>query len=172
MKTVAGLILVTAVVLAMGATPEPPRSGVIGAKGLATAADCSGAVGFSATGLDRVHSSGLVSYRTTLVDRGVGFSRETGEFTVHCPGIYHVAFAAYSDQANTKIVLKKRTSNSTWTEVAGAGGNGSGGGSNQILLDLGVSDQTGVWLVSGDIAKEQDRAVPSTTFTAFRIAKK
>lgn len=71
-----------------------------------------------------------------------------------------------------RIVLKKRTSNNTWAEVAGAGGNGSGGGSNQILLDLGVSDQTGVWLVSGDIAKEQDRAVPSTTFTAFRIAKK
>lgn len=164
---VLGAVCVTAV---LGVTPDPPRSGVIGAKGLATAADCSGPVGFSATGTAKVHQTGLVSYRDTLVDRGVGFSRETGEFTVHCPGIYHIAFAAYSKEPNTRVVLKKRTSNSTWSEVLAAGG--PSGGSNQILLDLGVGDQTGVWLQSGSITTEEDRAVPSTSFTAFRIAKK
>lgn len=94
------VLLWTAVV--SGVKPDQPRGGVVGAKGLATAADCSGPVGFSATGTAKVHTSGLVSYRDTLVDRGVGFSRETGEFTVHCPGIYHIAFAAYSDQQDTR----------------------------------------------------------------------
>ncbi|XP_024085678.1 uncharacterized protein LOC106673964 isoform X2 [Cimex lectularius] len=168
------LVLLAVVGHILAADPEAPR--IHGQQKLATAADCSGAVGFSGVGTHQVHDTGLIGYRTTLVDRGVGFSRETGEFTVHCPGIYHIAFAAYSNTPNTRIILKKRGAGkgSTWTEVASAGGEKSGGGSNQILLELEVGDQTGVWLADRrvNIATDNDRAAPSTTFTAFRIAKK
>ncbi|KAK9499794.1 hypothetical protein O3M35_002764 [Rhynocoris fuscipes] len=167
-------LLLSLSTLCLAANPDAPRQGVIGAQKLATAADCSGPVGFSATGTLRVHSTGLISYRNTLVDRGVGFSRETGEFTVHCPGIYHIAFAAYGKNPGTRVMLKKRGANkeSSWVDVASAGGDKSAGGSNQVLLELEVGDQTAVWLASGDIATPHDTAQPSTTFTAFRIAKK
>ncbi|XP_073975224.1 uncharacterized protein [Rhodnius prolixus] len=167
------LILLT-ITTCWAANPDAPRPGVIGAQKLATSADCLGAVGFSATGTLRIHPTGLISYRVTLVDRGVGFSRETGEFTVHCPGTYHIAFAAYGKTPDTRVILKKRGTNkdSVWEDVAAAGGEKSGGGSNQVLLELEVGDQTGVWLTSGDIVTQHDSTHPSTTFTAFRIAKK
>uniref|UniRef100_A0A0A9YW10 Cerebellin-3 n=1 Tax=Lygus hesperus TaxID=30085 RepID=A0A0A9YW10_LYGHE len=161
-------VTLTALSGALAANPEPAR-GVIGQKKLATAVDCSGPVGFTGVGSSKVHPSGLISYKSTLVDHGVGFSRETGEFTVHCPGIYHIAFAAYGNSDNTRVVLRKRTNSEDWKDVLAAGGPHSSGGSNQILLELNVGDQTGLWLKEGTLAPEP---IPSTTFTAFRIAKK
>ncbi|CAB0004180.1 unnamed protein product [Nesidiocoris tenuis] len=98
------LVLTAACGWSLAANPEPPR-GVIGQKKLATAVDCSGPVGFTAVGNLKVHQSGLIAYKNALVDHGVGLSRETGEFTVHCPGIYHIAFTAYG----IRIILKIQT---------------------------------------------------------------
>ncbi|BET00535.1 C1q-like venom protein [Nesidiocoris tenuis] len=163
------LVLTAACGWSLAANPEPPR-GVIGQKKLATAVDCSGPVGFTAVGNLKVHQSGLIAYKNALVDHGVGLSRETGEFTVHCPGIYHIAFTAYGVSENTKVVLRKRTNNQDWADILSAGGPKTGGGSNQVLLELNVGDQTGLWLKEGELAPET--SAPSTSFTAFRIAKK
>lgn len=96
------LILLAAVAAcARGANPDEPR-GVIGVRKLATAVDCSGAVAFSGGGLRAVLPSGQVSYQRALNDRGVGWSLETGEFTCHCPGLYHLAFAGYGEKPNTR----------------------------------------------------------------------
>lgn len=82
------------------ATPDEPH-GVIGVRKLATAVDCSGAVAFSAAGGSAL-PSGQVGYKHALNDRGVGWSRDTGEFTCHCPGLYQFAFSGYGEKPDTR----------------------------------------------------------------------
>lgn len=173
MKTLA---LVSCVAIVFAASPNPPRrtqDGLNGARRLASAVDCSGAVAFSGAGTRTIHAGGLVSYRTVLNDRGVGWSLETGEFTCHCPGLYQFSFAGYGDSPNTRLTMKKRLANATdWTGVVSAGGRASGGGSNTALLDMEVGDQAAVWLDSGNLVTDDDRQSPSTSFSGFRIIKK
>lgn len=68
------------------------------------AVKCTGLIGFSSTGAVLVHSSGLVRFRTNHVDSGHGWVSDTGAFTVHCTGIYHLSYTAYGD-SKTKFVL-------------------------------------------------------------------
>ncbi|XP_046659946.1 uncharacterized protein LOC124353928 [Homalodisca vitripennis] len=163
--------LVTVALMAaavMAATPDEPR-GVIGARKLATAVDCSGAVAFSGGGLRGILPGGQVSYQRVLNDRGVGWSLETGEFTCHCPGLYQFAFAGYGEKPNTRLMLKKREANTTeWVDVVAAGGPAAGGGSSVALLDLEVGDHTAVWLLEGTLLSD----TTSTSFSGYRIIKK
>lgn len=150
-------------------TPAEPTPGVVGVRKLATAVDCSGAVAFSAAGSNPESPKGQLSYRRPLNDRGVGWSLETGEFTCHCPGLYHFAFAGYGDKPDTRLMLKKRLANTTeWTDVVGAGGPSSGGGSNFALLDLEVGDVTAVFLQEGSLLQDST----SASFSGYRIIKK
>lgn len=86
---------------------EEHKGGLVGARKLATAADCSGVVAFSGTGTREVLKSGVLSYLAAITDRGVGWSLETGEFTIHCPGLYQLAFAGYGATPDTRFVTRK-----------------------------------------------------------------
>lgn len=83
---------------------EEHKGGLVGVRKLATAVDCSGVVAFSGTGTREVLKSGVLSYLTAITDRGVGWSLETGEFTIHCPGLYQLAFAGYGSEPDTRFV--------------------------------------------------------------------
>lgn len=84
---------------------EEHKGGLVGVRKLATAVDCSGVVAFSGTGTREVLQSGVLSYLTAITDRGVGWSLETGEFTIHCPGLYQLTFAGYGSTPDTRFVL-------------------------------------------------------------------
>lgn len=167
-----GLQLVLTVVSLCGAAvPDPPR-GVIGARKYATNLhDCNGAVAFSSAGAiaPTKEDNGKLGFRKALIDKGVGWSRESGEFTCFCPGLYQFAFAGSGKTAATRFVLKKKDSNSkTWTTVASTG---AGGGANVVLLNMEIGDQAAIWLEDGDLSPESDTA-PVSTFSGVRIAKK
>ncbi|XP_069685022.1 uncharacterized protein [Periplaneta americana] len=168
LHVLAGLLLVS---LCAAAVPDPPK-GVVGARKYATNLhDCNGAVAFSSAGAlaPTKEDAGKLSFRSALADKGIGWSRESGEFTCFCPGLYQFAFAGSGKTAATRFVLKKKPSNSdAWTTVVSTGG---GGGANIALLDMEVGDQTAIWLEDGEIAPESDNA-PVSTFSGVRIAKK
>ncbi|RZF48895.1 hypothetical protein LSTR_LSTR003275 [Laodelphax striatellus] len=169
----AALPLLLLLLQAATADHQPHKGGLIGARKLATASDCAGAVAFSGTGTRTVLPSGVLSYRHALVDRGVGWSRDTGEFTIHCPGLYQLAFAGYSQDPNTRLTLKKKMANETeWENVVSVGSATNGGGSNVILLNLEVGDQTAVWVDAGKFDEDNNESSPATSFSAFRIIKK
>ncbi|XP_054281618.1 cerebellin-3-like [Macrosteles quadrilineatus] len=162
-------ILLIALALPSLSDPAEPNPGVVGARKLATAVDCSGAVAFSAAGVNPSSTRGQLSYQRPLNDRGVGWSLETGEFTCHCPGLYHFAFSGYGEKPDTRLMLKKRVANTTeWTDVVAAGGPHSGGGSSVALLDLEVGDVTAVFLQEGNLLQD----TTSASFSGYRIIKK
>lgn len=155
--------------LAYAANPDPPRTTQRPTRPLSATQDCNGPVAFSSTGGVQ-HPSHVVAYRSTLVDSGVGWNQETGEFTVHCPGLYQLAFAGLTG-AKAKLVLKKHsaTSNSTvWAPIVATP---KGGGSNLVLLTLVLGDQLAVWTDgTGFLLTEQDSDVHVTSFSGFRIS--
>jgi C1q domain. len=89
------LTLAGSLTLARSANPDPPRS-TSPRRGLSATQDCNGPVAFSGTGGVQ-HPSRLVAYRRTLAEAGVGWNQETGEFTVHCPGLYQMTFAGLTE---------------------------------------------------------------------------
>lgn len=79
--------------------PAPASDGTapttLGAKKLATANQCTGAVAFSGAGLKggAAPKDAPLALRTTLLDKGVGWKPADGEFVCYCPGTYQFAFA-------------------------------------------------------------------------------
>jgi hypothetical protein len=103
-----GLQLVLTVVSLCGAAvPDPPR-GVVGARKYATNLhDCNGAVAFSSAGAiaPTKEDNGKLGFRKALIDKGIGWSRESGEFTCFCPGLYQFAFAGSGKTAATRLTV-------------------------------------------------------------------
>jgi len=89
------------------AVPDPPR-GVIGVRKYATNLhDCNGVVAFSSAGAiaPTKQDNGKLSYRTALIDKGIGWSPESGDFTCFCPGLYQFAFAGNGKTAATRLAM-------------------------------------------------------------------
>ncbi|KAI5698766.1 hypothetical protein M8J75_011851 [Diaphorina citri] len=163
------LTLAGSLTLARSANPDPPRS-TSPRRGLSATQDCNGPVAFSGTGGVQ-HPSRLVAYRRTLAEAGVGWNQETGEFTVHCPGLYQMTFAGLTEPG-AKLVLKKHSSSDNSTAWSPVISTPKGGGSNLVLLDLAVGDQLGVWTEgSGALLTTQDAEIHVTSFSGFRISK-
>ncbi|XP_049949710.1 uncharacterized protein LOC126457463 isoform X1 [Schistocerca serialis cubense] len=141
---------------------KPPSPGLVGARNLAAALDCSGVLGFSSVGhLANSSSSGPLTFQADLSDRrGLGWSRHTGEFTCFCPGVYQIAFSG----AGAQLSLKRRQSGGgSWDDVVHTG---PGGGAHTLLLEMNVGDCASLWRDSGEL-------LPNTvSFSAFRLAKK
>ncbi|KAJ4444512.1 hypothetical protein ANN_06306 [Periplaneta americana] len=105
LHVLAGLLLVS---LCAAAVPDPPK-GVVGARKYATNLhDCNGAVAFSSAGAlaPTKEDAGKLSFRSALADKGIGWSRESGEFTCFCPGLYQFAFAGSGKTAATRLSFK------------------------------------------------------------------
>ncbi|XP_076235598.1 C1q-like venom protein [Calliopsis andreniformis] len=155
-------VLLLSVILAEAAVPDPPTSGIttVGSLKLATAADCSGVVAFSATQASVDHARVVLA--ETLVDKGVGYVAQTGIFVTHCAGLYQFSFAGYGS-TDLRLTLKKKQNNSdSWRPVVSAG---PGGGANLVLLDVEAGDQLALFVDSGKVAD-------SCTFSGYRITKK
>lgn len=58
---------------------------------------CKGVIGFSSFGVNKIHPSGLISFKKDLFDSGHGWVRETGTLTVSCPGVYSVSFTGHGN---------------------------------------------------------------------------
>ena len=87
------------------AVPDLPK-GVVGARKYATNLhDCNGAVAFSSAGAiaPTKQDNGKLGYRKALIDKGIGWSRESGAFTCFCPGLYQFAFAGNGKTAETRL---------------------------------------------------------------------
>ncbi|KAJ9588521.1 hypothetical protein L9F63_018103 [Diploptera punctata] len=168
------LVVVTALLagcLCTPAVPDPPK-GVVGTRKFASNIhDCNGAVAFSGAGAlaPTKQDNGLLGFRTSLIDKSVGWSRESGEFTCYCPGLYQFTFSGSGKTAESRFVLKKKASNDeNWTTVVSSGG---GGGTNVALLDMEVGDKAAIFIEGGGLAPESEEA-PVSTFSGIRIAKK
>ncbi|KAL1453141.1 hypothetical protein WDU94_007311 [Cyamophila willieti] len=150
--------------------PVSPSPSTRPSRPLSSTQDCNGPVVFSGTGGTH-HPSRLVGYRTTQAEAGVGWNAETGEFTVHCAGLYQLSFTGATDPG-AKLVLKKHsaaTNSSEWTPIISTP---MGGGSNVVILNLIVSDQLAVWTEgTGALLTAQDSDVHVTSFSGFRISK-
>lgn len=164
-------LLLAVLSLCGAAVPDPPK-GVVGARKYATNLhDCNGAVAFSSASAiaPTKQDNGKLGYRKAIIDNGIGWSRESGDFTCFCPGLYQFAFAGNGKTTATRFVLKKKESNKNeWTRVVSTGG---GGGANVVLLNMEVGDQAAIWLEDGDLGPESETA-PASTFSGVRIAKK
>lgn len=98
-------VVLTVVSLCGAAVPDPPR-GVVGARKYATNLhDCNGAVAFSSAGAiaPTKEDNGKLGFRKALIDKGIGWSSESGEFTCFCPGLYQFAFAGSGKTAATRL---------------------------------------------------------------------
>ncbi|GLH15097.1 Uncharacterized protein GBIM_19485 [Gryllus bimaculatus] len=150
------------------ASASDPAPGVVGAKKFATAVDCNGAVAFSSKGAARAAGAGAAGqlhFAADLTDKSVGWSRDAGEFTTFCPGLYQFAFSS-GGAANARLALKKKASGgAAWEAVVSTGA----GGANVVLLNMDVGDSTAVFLEDGTL---DDAAATSATFSGFRVAKK
>ncbi|XP_066584227.1 uncharacterized protein [Prorops nasuta] len=156
------VLVLAAAILSEAAVPDPPSTGIttIGSLKLATAADCSGPVAFSAT--QGSVTTGKVVLAETLVDKAVGYVAQTGLFTTHCPGLYQFSFAGYGS-TDLRLTLKRKLNLSDiWRPVVSVG---PGGGSNLVLLDVEAGDQLAIFVESGKITD-------GATFTGYRVAKK
>nr|CAD7443865.1 unnamed protein product [Timema bartmani] len=148
------------------AVPDKAVS-VVGARKLATAHDCNGAIAFSALGAQpkAVGSKSKLAFRNVLADKGVGWSKDSGEFTCFCPGLYQFSFAGSGTPA-TRLSLKKKLSTSKeWTTIVSTG---PGGGANFAITDMDIGDQAAVWLEAGELFPD----VKTSSFSLFRLAKK
>jgi hypothetical protein len=100
-------LLLAVLSLCGAAEPDPPR-GVIGARKYATNLhDCNGAVAFSSAGAlaPTKQDNGKLAYRKALIDKGIGWSPESGDFTCFCPGLYQFAFAGNGKTAATRLAM-------------------------------------------------------------------
>jgi len=101
-----GVTLIVAVATLCGAAvPDPPK-GVVGARKYATNLhDCNGAVAFSSAGAiaPTKEQNGKLGFRRALIDKGIGWSRDSGEFTCFCPGLYQFARAGSGKTAATRL---------------------------------------------------------------------
>ena len=100
-------LLLAVLSLCGAAVPDPPR-GVIGARKYATNLhDCNGAVAFSSAGAiaPTKQDNGKLAYRKALIDKGIGWSPESGDFTCFCPGLYQFAFAGNGKTAATRLAM-------------------------------------------------------------------
>lgn len=98
-------LMLAAVTVCSAALPDPPE-GVVGARKYATSIhDCNGPVAFSSAGAIAPikQDNGKLGFRKALMDKGVGWSRESGEFTCFCPGLYQFAFAGSGKTAATRL---------------------------------------------------------------------
>lgn len=70
--------------------------------------NCKGVVGFSSSGVNKIHPSGLLSFKKDLFDSGHGWVRETGTLTVSCPGVYSVSFTGHGndDTRYVRIIIR------------------------------------------------------------------
>lgn len=176
-------VLVLAVVVVQSATPDPPAPETKTSGTLSSLVDCNGVIAFSATrGSAQVRF--LPKYRfnpifiwawrntllqedrvvlsETLIDKIVGYSAETGIFTVHCPGLYQISFAGYGSK-DLRLTLKLRRPNSNnWEPVVSVGPNG---GANLVLLNLDIGNHVAVFVDGGSLED-------GVTFSAYRVAKK
>uniref|UniRef100_A0A8D8T2Y2 C1q domain-containing protein n=1 Tax=Cacopsylla melanoneura TaxID=428564 RepID=A0A8D8T2Y2_9HEMI len=150
--------------------PVSPSPSTRPSRPLSSTQDCNGPVVFSGTGGTQ-HPSRLVGYRTTQAEAGVGWNAETGEFTVHCAGLYQLAFSGMTEPG-AKLVLKKHSAasnSSDWTPIISTP---KGGGSNVVILNLVVSDQVAVWTEgTGSLLTDQETDVHVISFSGFRISK-
>lgn len=151
------------------AVPDAPRRE--GSKRLGQAVDCNGVVVFSAVTTpknNREAKSGrnqIISFETPIIDKSIGFSRESGIFTSHCPGLYQLTFTATGDDANSKFSLRKRPSSSTnsWTTLVVTG---KSGGSHTVFVDMEVGEQAAIFIDNGSLSTS------SHTFSGYRVSKK
>ncbi|KAK3911948.1 Hibernation-associated plasma protein HP-27, partial [Frankliniella fusca] len=162
--------------LCLGAVPDAARkstsptdgtaSTTLGAKKLATASQCSGAVAFSGAGMrgaTKAQGDRPLALRATLLDKGVGWKPEDGEFVCYCPGTYQFAFAG---DAAAKLVLKKKAAGAaTWTPVVS-------GPQHVVLLDMELGETVAVFLEGGSLPADADAGTPTLSFSGFRVAKK
>lgn len=154
--------------LTRGANPDPPRPRP-GARSLSATQDCNGPVAFSSSGGVQ-HPSRVVAYQSTQAETGVGWNRETGEFTVHCPGLYQLFFSGVTEPT-AKLVLKKHSATSNSSVCSPIISTPKGGGSNLVLQTLVVGDQLAVWAEgAGGLLTDPDTDVHTTSFSGFRIS--
>ncbi|XP_034248071.1 uncharacterized protein LOC117649408 isoform X2 [Thrips palmi] len=159
--------------LALAAVPDAARkpapaadgtaSTTLGAKKLATASQCTGAVAFSGAGLKGgAAKDAPLALRTTLLDKGVGWKPADGEFVCYCPGTYQFAFAG--DAAAKLVLKKKQAGGSAWTPIVA-------GPQHVVILDMELGEAVAVFLEGGSQHADAS-ATPALTFSGFRIAKK
>lgn len=61
--------------------------------------DCSGFIGFSSVEVSKVHSTKVLQYKTDIHDSSKQlWNRDTGTFTVKCPGVYSISYSAYGTE--------------------------------------------------------------------------
>ncbi|KAL0278883.1 UNVERIFIED_CONTAM: hypothetical protein PYX00_000565 [Menopon gallinae] len=156
------------VAVAQSAVPEAPRNGK--GKRIGQASDCNGAVAFSAVANPKdgkppkKGANDVIVFDTPLIDKSIGYSRESGIFTTHCPGLYQLTFTAYGD-SNSEFSLRKRPSPSTtsWNKIVATG---KSGGTHTVFLDMEVGEQAAVFVDSGS------PSLSSHTFSGYRVYKK
>lgn len=163
------LLAVTQAAVPDAARKSTPADGTasttLGSKKLATTTSCDGAVAFSGVGLKdapKLDSSKHLAFRSTLLEKGVGWKPEDGEFVCYCPGTYQFAFAG---DATAKLVLKKKTpTGSSWTPVVA-------GSHHVVLLDVELGEKVAVFLEGGSQASDLS-GMPAVSFSGFRVGKK
>lgn len=177
MKTLsATMLLLSLAGLSLGAVPDAARkaptadgtaSTTLGSKKLATASQCSGAVAFSGVGVRgpgpaKVQPDKPLPLGTVLLDKGVGWKAEDGEFVCYCPGTYQFAFAG---DAAARLVLKKKAAGAgaNWTPVVA-------GPQHVVLMDMELGETVAVFLEGGSQAAAA--GAPTLSFSGFRVAKK
>ncbi|XP_071438552.1 uncharacterized protein [Hetaerina americana] len=177
----AAVVAAVAIVLgAMATASASPHGegGLVGARKLAQATDCRGVVAFSGVAakpstrlengtstVEEDSSEGTkLGFHDLLTDKSVGWSRESGEFTCVCPGLYHFAFSA----TGARVSLRRKEADASWKTVVETG---EGGGAHVVLLDMDVGDAAAVWLAEGQRLPPEDGA-PRSSFSGYRLAKK
>ncbi|XP_046402158.1 uncharacterized protein LOC124168087 [Ischnura elegans] len=181
------MLLLSAVAVLSSPHGGGDSSGVVGARKLAQAQDCRGVVAFSgvsarpavrvsnATSEEEAAHAALgtkLGFHDLLTDKSVGWSRESGEFTAICPGLFQFAFSG----TGARFTLFRKEAHSAgeattageWKAVASTS---DAGGSHVVLLEMDVGDAVAVWMApGGQLPSEKD--APTTSFSGYRIAKK
>ncbi|KAK6623875.1 hypothetical protein RUM43_004824 [Polyplax serrata] len=161
-------VLLSLLVAVKSAVPDGPR--LEGSKRFAQTVDCNGAVVFSAVTIPKKPSSAsekdrIINFDSSLIDKSVGFSRESGIFTTHCPGLYQFTFTATGD-TSSRFSFRKRPSASTtsWKSIAVTE---KSGGSHILFVDMEVGEQAAIFADAGSLS-------PSTShsFSGYRVSKK
>ncbi|EEB14374.1 conserved hypothetical protein [Pediculus humanus corporis] len=163
------LVGLLVVVVVNAAVPEGPR--IEGSKRLTQTVDCNGAVVFSAVSTPETTSPAssdknqIINFDTSLIDKSVGFGRESGIFTTHCPGLYQFTFTATGD-ASSRFSFRKRPSASTtaWKTIAVTN---KTGGSHILFIDMEVGEQAAIFVDAGSLSP-----ATSHSFSGYRVSKK
>ena len=104
MKILVVSVTLLASSLCSPAVPDPPKGAVGARKFASNIHDCNGAVAFSGAGAlaPTNENNGLLGFRNSLIDKSVGWSRESGEFTCYCPGLYQFTFSGSGKTAEAR----------------------------------------------------------------------